>query len=206
MITIDFEKMKEKLNSKRASERYLKDKQTHLIQLVKELSVDKEKTEKAKAFIQSIAEDTLKNLEFHLTTLPTSALHSIDPTAPNQIAEISIKRDQVECAFYFEEEGNEETKDKPIDSAGGGLLGIAGMANRIMMWSLNPNRPTWILDEPFKDLSPDLHRNASELLNKLVEDLGIQIIMVSHQEEIHSKADKIFKVTRKGNESFITET
>jgi len=195
------ERIVDKLNDEKASFRFLQTKKKDLDTLLYSLEIEEVNTKEARSFLQVIAEETLKNLEFHLSTLPTSALFAIDPSSPKQIAEITTKRNQVECCFYFDEEGN---LDKPIDSAGGGLLGIAGFGNRIMMWSLNPNSPVLTLDEPFKDLSSDKHKNASELLQKLTKEIGLQIIMVSHQEEIHAQADKIFKVTKKGKESIVT--
>jgi len=198
----ELNRINEKLQDKKASKRFLEEKIKNTEQLLIKLTGEKEDTEKARTFLQTIAEETLGNLVFHLSTLPTSALYAIDPKAPKQIAEITTKRNQIECVFYFDESGN---LDKPIDSAGGGLLGIAGFGNRIMMWSLNPNNPILILDEPFKDLSSDLHKNASELLERLTKEIGIQIIMVSHQEEIHANADKVFRVVKEGKKSVVKE-
>ena len=198
----DFERMKEKLSDLKGEKSYLTDKKKSLEQRINRLAQEKIDSEEARVFLQVVSEETLKNMEFHLSALPTFALFAIDPTFPKEIAEVTTRKDGIGCTFYFEEDGN---KDKPLDSSGGGALGIGGLGNRIMLWSLDQNRPSFVLDEPLKDLSPDRHRNASELLKRLTDDLKIQIIMVSHQEEVHSKADKVFRVVRKGRVSIVEE-
>ena len=48
-----------------------------------------------------------------------------------------------------------------------------------------------IFDEPFKFLSRDLHEKASYMLKEISERFKMQIIMVSHSQELIDSADKI---------------
>lgn len=198
----DFLRMKTKLSDLKADQRVAENKIIQIKETLKNLKEDKKHTEEARGIIQIVSEETLKNLEFHLSAIPTMALKAIDPDSPTEVFEMITKRNQVEAAIYFDDNGN---KDTPIDSSGGGLLGIAGFGNRITLWSLDKNRSVFLLDEPFKDLSEDRHANASELLNRMTKELNIQIIMVSHQTGIHSEADKIFEITKKKGKSIVEE-
>jgi DNA repair exonuclease SbcCD ATPase subunit len=54
-----------------------------------------------------------------------------------------------------------------------------------------------ILDEPFRFLSKDLQPRAGEMMNKLCKSLGLQIICVTHSQEIIENSDRIFEVTIK---------
>ena len=43
-------------------------------------------------------------------------------------------------------------------------------------------------------LSRDLHHKATEMLKEISEKLGLQIIMVTHSEELIEAADKVFTI------------
>ena len=66
-------------------------------------------------------------------------------------------------------------------------------------------RNTIILDEPFKHLSKDLHDRASQMIQNLSKQLGIQFIIVTHEPALSQFADKVFEVKqRKGISKIIT--
>ena len=148
--------------------------------------------------IREVAQATQRNLEYHISNLVTTALSSVSSDFPEFEAEIEIQRNKTSLQLYFVESG---TRSKPIETSGGGPLDIASFALRTSFWSLNKNRPTFILDEPFKFVSPGLQSKVSEMLKMLSNKLGLQIIMVSHAEEINYSADKTFHVEKVGRES-----
>jgi hypothetical protein len=148
---------------------------------------------KARVIIQDVAQQTQKNLEYHISHLVSTALASVFPNPPQFVTEFVLRRNKTECDMYFKEF---DVLEKPLDSSGGGPLDVASNALRYSYWSLKRNRPTFILDEPFKFVSPDLHHKVSDMLKMLSEKLGIQIIMVSHSEEVNISADKTFVVTK----------
>jgi len=75
----------------------------------------------------------------------------------------------------------------------------------ITFWSLNKNRPSFALDEPFRNVSPDLQHKVSDMLRMVSEKLGVQIIMVSHQEDINISADKTFLTRKEGKVTILEE-
>lgn len=156
---------------------------------------------KARVIIQKVAQETQQNLEYHIGQLVTTALASVFPEPPEFVTKIAVRRNKTECDLFFKEF---DVLEKPVDSSGGGPLDVASNALRYTYWSLNPNRPTFILDEPFKFVSPDLQHKVSDMLKMLSKELGIQIIMVSHAEEINYSADKTFLVEKIGKISKVT--
>lgn len=171
--------------------------------LRKQLAQEKEKVkqltarlgygEKARLVIQQVAQDTQKNLEYRISNLTTTALHSVSPYWPEFVAVFTPRRGKTECDLSFKEY---DVLEKPIDSAGGGPLDVGSFSLKITYWNLNPNRPTFILDEPFKFVSPGLQHKISDMLKMLSDKLGLQIIMVSHAEEVNYSADKTFLVNK----------
>jgi len=196
----DFQKIKEsfliKKGEKERIEKQLQQEQDKVDKLSKRLNF----AEKARIVLQKVAQDTQKNLEYHISNLTTTALKSVSPKWPKFLAEFVTKRGKTECDLFFEEFG---VLENPLDSAGGGPLDVASNSLRISYWNLKPNRPTFILDEPFKYVSPDLQSKISEMLKMLSERLGLQIIMVSHAKEINYSADRLFEVSKEGEMSSI---
>jgi len=167
------------------------------------LKREKRKTEAIKivrATVQTAAQEVQKNLEYHLSDLVTTALHAIFPDDINFIAKIEQRRGQTECDLLFEEKDN---KYKPLDGSGYGPVDVATFVFRLCFWSLKKNRPTFILDEPFRNLSPNFHSKISELIKELSEELGIQFIIVSHQDEINIAADRTFYVDKVDDKSMV---
>ncbi|MHA2047664.1 MAG: ATP-binding cassette domain-containing protein [Candidatus Thorarchaeota archaeon] len=157
---------------------------------------------KARIIIQTVAQETQQNLEYHLSDLVTTALHSVFPDDIKFVVKIEIRRGKTECDLLFEEF---EKQYKPLEGSGFGPVDVASFALRICFWSLKKNRPTLILDEPFRNVSPDLQHKVSDMVKKLSEKLGIQIIMVSHAEEINMAADRTFTSEKRGKVTSIKE-
>ncbi|MEA2065889.1 MAG: hypothetical protein U9O65_02120 [Thermotogota bacterium] len=157
--------------------------------------------EKARLIFQLVAKKTQENLEFHISKLVTTALAAVFPDNIEFVVRIEAKRNKTECDLLFKEFGEEY---KPLEGSGFGAVDIASFALRIAFWSLRKNRPTMILDEPMKNVSPDLHHKVSDMLQMISTKLGIQIIMVSHQEDVNIAADKTFTVSKKGKYSEVS--
>ena len=155
-------------------------------------------SEKAREIIQIVAQATMSNLEFHISNLVTLALKSVDPTFPEFIVKIEIRRNQTEVDFLFKEFDKEQ---KPMDSSGYGAVNVAAAALRVSFWSLDKTRHVMIWDEPFPDLSPDLQDKAGDMVTMLHDKLGIQFIIVSHAEDFNYGADRTFTVTKDGKRS-----
>ena len=157
--------------------------------------------EKAQIVIQELAKNIQNTIEFKISNLVTLALKTVNKDYPEFKAEFVSRRGQTECDLLFVENGHEQ---KPIGSAGEGAIDIASIGLRIAMWTLNPNRACFILDEPFKNLSADMQEKAGEMLSLLSKKRGLQFIVVSHQEGVNIKADKTFTVSKKKNISVVT--
>jgi len=112
------------------------------------------------------------------------------------------KRDRTECVINLIDGNGDEFK--PLDMVGGGVIDVVAFALRLACWSISMPKPSNIilLDEPFRYLSSDLTANAGKLLDKLSERLGIQFIVVTHDEElITGKGSKVFNISIKGGVS-----
>ena len=103
------------------------------------------------------------------------------------------RRNKTECDLMFTK--NEKEIDL-FEAAGYGAVDIANFALRAAIWSIHPSRNTQLLDEPFRNLSSDYHEKASEMVKKVSDSLELQIIMVTHQKDMISAADKVIEVEK----------
>jgi len=168
----------------------------------KAIETNRENAEAAREIIQIVAQKTLSSLEFRVSNLVTIALASVDRTFPEFVARMVTRRNQTETDLLFKEYGTEQ---KPLKSSGHGACDVSAFALRPTFWSLNKTRPTFVLDEPFRNVSPDLQYKVSEMIKMISDKLGLQILMVSHAENINLAADKTFYTRKEGKYSIVEE-
>lgn len=147
--------------------------------------------EEAQIFIQSVAKATQEKIRFRLEDIVNLALSTV--FGPRYRFEIKFesKYGQAEASLVLYDGDNELD---PMASNGGGILDLLSFALRIALLIISKNRKILILDEPMKFVSNDLRESAYTLMQKLSHELGIQIICVTHEEELISKADLVYKV------------
>jgi ABC-type sugar transport system ATPase subunit len=76
---------------------------------------------------------------------------------------------------------------------------VAAFALRIASWSMQKpkSRNVIILDEPLKYLSENYQEKGSAMIKEISQRLGIQFIIVTHEQTLASYADKVFEVSIK---------
>lgn len=163
-------------------------------------------SEKAQTIIQVVARATQEELEYRITEPVSLALAAVYENNPYKMsAKFEITgRGTTECHLGFERNGN---IIKPTEASGGGPIDIASLALRIGSWSLAQprSRPVLILDEPFRWVSRNKMALAGQMLKETAKQLNLQIIFISHIEELIDCADKIFQVTIEKGVSKIEE-
>ena len=152
--------------------------------------------EEATDVIRTVAQATQKELEYHVSELVSLALEAIFPDPYRLNIDFELRRNRSEADVTFSKEGEE--KIDPMSSSGGGPIDVAAFGLRISLWSLQRprSRPTIILDEPFRHVSRNLQPQASAMLKEISEKLGLQFVIVTHEVELVSSADKVFEVSQ----------
>ena len=158
----------------------------------------------AQFIIQTVAKETQENLIYNIENIVTSALEAVLDQPYKFVVQFNIKRNRTECKLLFKRDNK---LIEPLNSSGYGAADLASFALRIAAWSLtNPKkRSIFILDEPFKHLSTELHEKASMLIQELSKKMAIQFIIITHVNQISEHSDKVFRVTKNGLYSTIKE-
>lgn len=152
----------------------------------------------AREIIREVGIKTQEQLSYHISDITSLALEAIFDEPYELIAEFVQRRNKTECDLYFTRDGN---KVDPISASGGGAVDVAAFALRIAAWSMMvpKTRNTIILDEPLRFLSQDKQEYASKVISDISKRMGLQFIIITHEEELANYADKKFTVRqRKG--------
>jgi DNA repair exonuclease SbcCD ATPase subunit len=156
--------------------------------------------EQAREVIREVGLKTQQQLQYHISDITSLALESVFEEPYKLEVEFVQRRNKTECDLFFVRTGE---RIDPLTASGGGAVDVAAFALRIASWSMaRPRtRNTIILDEPFRFLSADNQERASTMLKELSQRLGIQFIIVTHEQILASYADKIFEVSIKKGKS-----
>lgn len=144
---------------------------------------------KAQKYIQTAAELTQKQLEQQLSDIVTPAMAAVvtDKEPYTFRAIFQQRRGTTECDLKFERAG--ELVD-PVSDAGLGTADIASIALKVAYLSISNNRPILITDEIGKNISKEYRSLFATLLNRISADLGIQLIMITHNDEMIEEAEE----------------
>lgn len=186
--------LERKKGQKYLLEKTIKETQVTLIQNKRSLRHH----EQARELIREAGLKTQESLSYHISEITSLALEAVFDDPYTLEVEFIQRRNKTECDLYFSRDGN---RVDPMDASGGGTVDIASFALRIASWSmLHPRlRNTIILDEPLKNLSAEYQEKGSMMLKEISKKLGIQFIIVTHEEMLASYADRTFLVDiRKG--------
>ncbi len=146
----------------------------------------------ARALIQQAAVLTQESLSSHVGALVTLALRAVFTDPYEFKVEFGDKRGATECELLFTKDGNDF---KPLESCGYGPSDVASFALRIAYWGLGHTRPVLVWDEPFRQLDRKRQSLAAEMVKTLSKELGLQLILITHSEELAECADRVFRVS-----------
>jgi len=173
------------------------------------------KVEELKQLVEDLADaqevmnitGTLAQEEFegYIAGMVTEALQLVFGSDYSFEIQTEIVRNQPETRFFVVEDGIRlPTKE---DCVGGGMLDLISMVLRVVVWSIHEHRtrPVMLLDEPGKNLDRNRIDQFVEMIRKFHELLGIQFIIVTHDNKIIEMADRAFKVTRSEGTATVTK-
>ena len=111
-----------------------------------------------------------------------------------------IQRNKPETNFFIIENGRRRDLREDL---GGGILDLVALCLRVVIWAIKSPRsaPVIILDEPLKFLDCERLDTAGAMINKLSEMLGVQFIIITHEEDLFDCANFHYRVTKVGDVS-----
>jgi predicted ABC-type transport system involved in lysophospholipase L1 biosynthesis ATPase subunit len=190
--------LRNRLEQQKGQQQQIQKSLSSLQQQLQEKTLSLHKHEQAKEIIRAVGLQTQQTLQVNISDITSLALEAVFPDPYELKVEFLQRRNKTECDLYFVRDGN---RVDPLTASGVGAVDVAAFALRIASWSMmQPHtRNTIILDEPFRFLSENYQEQAAQMLKQISIKLGIQMIIVTHNETLASSADKVFNVSiRKG--------
>ena len=173
----------------------LEERLSHLTTRLSDMESLSKDASEALAVVGAIAGEVQVEVEKALSGVVTSALRSVFGPKYEFHASFDNRRRNPTCTFSLSSGGAEMD---PMEASGGGVVDVVAFALRVAllcMWA-EPCRKTLVLDEPFRFVSEDLQESVARMMKQLSEDLGIQVLMVTHSPALAAAADRTFRVKK----------
>ena len=199
--------MKSRLQILRSKTERLKGEEAHIEKSlestsgrIKECLRSLRRHEEAREIIREVGLKTQQQLQYQISDITTLALQAVFDDPYELQVEFVQRRNKTECDIFFVRDG---IQIDPLTASGGGVVDVASFALRVASWSMQMprSRSVIILDEPMRFLSKDLQERASMMIKELSDKLGIQFIIITHEEALTTHADKVFEVSMKKGKS-----
>lgn len=155
--------------------------------------------DRATALLNSLGEDRQLKAQQTIEELVTRGLQTIfDETLSFHIVQ-SVKGKTANVDFLVRTTLSGSVVETPVmESRGGGLAATVGFLLRLVVMLLGKGtrqENILILDETFAHVSAEYLGPLGEFLREVVDKTGVQIIMVTHQNEFVEYADKVYRFT-----------
>lgn len=160
-------------------------------------------TTEARIIFQTALKLAQNQISIGINSIVTVALQSIPFDEDYEFqAKFESKRNQTECDFLFIRDGQEM---HPLESCSLGAADVADFALRIAFWKLHGKlRPIIVVDEPVTQLDEDKRPYFATMMRGLSKELGLQLILSTHEKSYKRVADRLLEVRKVNKESEIT--
>lgn len=157
----------------------------------------------ALAVVREVERATQAELGRSLERIAGAALAAVFPDPYSLRVEFVEARGQVEARITYERDGVGGLD--PLDEAGLGTVDVASLALRAAVWRLGRGRALLVLDEPTKWVSEERQGAVGDALVEISRDLGLQVILVTHSEELAARADRTWRLLLEGGRTRAVE-
>ena len=175
---------RQQLNKLLAQQDHLQKQQEQEQALLAEAKEQVENILAAQQLVQLVAQDIQQRAHQQIATLVTHCLKAVFGEGA-YVFKIDFRRERGKTSAHLllVREGLEIDA---LDAAGGGVVDVVSFGLRLatLLLARPKRRQLLVLDESFKMLSREYIPKVRDLLLALSQDLGVQIIMVTHNEDL----------------------
>lgn len=164
----------------------------HVEESLKDLEADTKKAQRklesaqaAQCLLQSVSQLVQAKVHEKLSQVVSNCLSTVFDNPYTFTIVFERKRGKTEANLRFQRDGLDVD---PLTASGGGMVDVAAFALRVACLLLHRPRlnRVVILDEAFKFVSAQYRDNVRAMLDGLAKDLDIQIIQVTHIQELET--------------------
>lgn len=169
---------------------------------IESLKLDILHLEQASGILNSVGEDRQLKAQGVIEELVTRGLQSIFNSNYSFHILQTVKNKNAHVEFMIRTTVGGSVIETPVmESRGGGMAAIVGFILRVVVMLLRKDVARILfLDETFAHVSAEYLPALGEFLREVVDKSGIQIVMVTHQDEFVEYADKVVRFELDKNE------
>jgi len=139
--------------------------------------------QEALAIVQAVVQEIQNRVHRQIAGVVSQALEAVFDQPYDFNIRFEQKRGKTDAVLVFVRDGMEVD---PMSASGGGVVDVAAFALRLACLLLH--RPALrrliVLDEPFKFVSAEYRQRLRLLLERLAQEMEVQILMVTHIPEL----------------------
>jgi DNA repair exonuclease SbcCD ATPase subunit len=159
----------------------------------------------AAAFVEASVRTTRQSVLNDLQTIVNDALTAVyGEDGPRLEFELSVKRERTAITPMFLQKTGELEARRKAEGLGCGVSDVAALILRLVLLKASGAEPVLVVDEPFRFLGVTQIPPASELLHRISSQLGIQVIMTTHDDATIEAADRTFCLTKENDAVVVT--
>jgi len=162
-------------------------------QRLEEIKTETEEVLKSISVCQNVATEVQKQLSVKIDTIVNLALATCFGDEYTFKLNYVPARGKTEVEFLLLQNGKEID---PMNQNGGGLIDILCFALRVAVFNISHTDDVMVFDEPFRFVSKGLREKVAEVVHTFSERLNIQIVEVTHVEELMDNSDRRFIIKK----------
>jgi DNA repair exonuclease SbcCD ATPase subunit len=158
-------------------------------------------SEEASEFLKKVAMETQQLFKVKIEYCVQLLLDALFPGEYLFQVDFVSKAGRVEADLVFVSKHSGK-RMSPLDTSGGGVCCIASFALRMSLHLLQKgSNNVLVFDEPFNFVSADRLETVNSLIEELSSNLGVQVIMVTHQTKFIESVKRAVIVSKVGDVS-----
>jgi hypothetical protein len=176
--------------------------------LVKQKFGEAAVAERAAALLSSLVESEQAQVLTVVEELVTEGLQSIFGDEYEFKMLVERKRGMVTLDFRLVTTWPDRVVTTPLAGArGGGLLAVIGFVLRVVLLSVfkDRSRLMLVLDETFGQVSSEYIEPLMHFVKKLIDELGVQVVMVTHDPSWLEIADTAYRFRMSHGQTRVTK-
>lgn len=152
--------------------------------------------EKTAVLLSSIGEERQESVQRQIEQLVTRGLQTIfgEDLSFHVVQSIKAKSSNVDFVVRTTLADGTEVDTPVMEARGGGLAATVGFLLRLVVLLLSGGKDqVLVLDETFAMVSDEYVGRVAEFIREVVDQTGLQVIMVTHQPAFTEHADVVYR-------------
>lgn len=148
----------------------------------------------ARKLLNVVGEEFFSDVLRALESMVTQGLRNVlgDETL-ELVLEQKISHNKIGVGMSIRSQmGIKQVETDVLSARGGGLAALVGFFIRLVLLAATNNRRVVVLDESFAHLSGDYEPILGTVLKQLCEQMGVQVLMVTHSTTFEEYADVVY--------------